>query len=89
MEPTKVAYVWMPEINKIAEFNVRSVLLIPKEFMGKYCVDDNSVYEETNRFGMWVPTIGDHHISANWKYIPFEEFPIEFKTNLLLLGITA
>lgn len=45
-----------------------------------YCVDTGSK-EPQLRYGMYMA-------HGAWNPIPFDMFPVEFKTHLLLLGIT-
>lgn len=84
METDKLAYVWFSETNSIVEFNTNEAQSVPKEFLGKYCVDTDSVNSDDSRYGMWK---GNSFGLVWWEHIPFNEFPSEFKTQLLLLGI--
>lgn len=40
------------------------------------------------RYGMWNSYNSERGACNNWKHIPYEDFPKEFKTALLLQGIT-
>lgn len=84
METKELAYIWMPEKNSIAEFNTNEAESVPKKFLGKYCVDNNFINSGNSRYGMWKK---DSSPLVYWAHIPFNEFPSEFKTQLLLLGI--
>lgn len=46
-----------------------------------YTIDADHGYVKY-RYGMWI------NEDSTWKHIPFEEFPAEFRTQLLLLGIS-
>lgn len=57
--------------------------IVPHEdpLRGHPCVDAN-VDESSVRYGKWVPGGG------GWRHVPYEDFPNEFKTWLLLEGIS-
>lgn len=86
---TRLTYVWIAEEKIIHEFISDISIEIPEEIDNEFCVDTNfHPQNPQNRYGMWVvnrDTTG--HKRTTWIHIPFEDFPIEFKTNLLLLGI--
>ena len=48
------------------------------EFIACYAIDTNEI--ANMRYGKYFKT--------GWKHIPLEEFPKEFRTVLLLLGVT-
>ena len=49
------------------------------QFMECYAVDSATAFTET-RYGKYT--------RRGWKHIPLDEFPKQFRTTLLLLGIT-
>lgn len=56
------------------------------KYVGCYCVDTYRT-DADQRYGRFVH---DHSIACgiDWEYVPFEDFPPEFKANLLLLGVS-
>lgn len=84
METKALVYLWIPETNSIAEFDSDIVESIPEKFLGNYCVDTHFINSDDHRYGMWKR---DSFEKVYWEHIPFNEFPSEFKTHLLLLGI--
>lgn len=47
---------------------------------GQLCVDSEASSPET--------TYGFYNYKGGWNHVPYDQFPAEFKTHLLLLGIT-
>lgn len=80
-----IVYVWEPETATILEFNPKKLYEIPEEFefRDKFCVDTRFIDSPSNRYGKW-----ETKSDTKWIHYPFEIFPIEFKTNLLLLGVS-
>jgi hypothetical protein len=52
------------------------------KFINAFCLDDFH-HESSTRYGKFV---GDESVA--WEFVPFEKFPAEFRTNLLLLGLS-
>ena len=53
--------------------------LVP-QYASCLCVDTGMFESPMMRYG-WYDANG------KWKHVPFEDFPAEFKTHLLLLGV--
>lgn len=78
----KSVYVW--KNNQIETIPINSELL----YMETNCLMVDTRYPEhevLGRYGKYVQ--GDDTENFYWEAVPFEYFPKEFKTQLLLLGI--
>lgn len=85
----KLVYIWIEETKLIIEFDPEGVNEVPEKFIGKFSIDTNFNNNSTNRYGKWEASLDkESHLVTAWVHYPFEIFPIEFKTNLLLLGIS-
>jgi hypothetical protein len=51
-----------------------------------YCVSPSIVPHY--KTGMWLDYLEEFGSCNKWRFIPFMDFPSEFKTHLLLLGIS-
>lgn len=86
-----IVYVWEPETATILEFNREELYEVPEEFRDKFCVDTNFIDSPSIRYGKWETKSdkdSDNILIVRWNHYPFRIFPIEFKTNLLLLGVS-
>lgn len=77
---------WDGNQGKVISFDHRVYLdKVPFELLGMHCVD-TYCSDAQFRYGTYhilkVPNL------RLWKSIPFDEFPAEFKVNLLLLSIS-
>lgn len=56
----------------------------------KLCVYLDTTYtpDTKEKYGMWNSYDSKNGTCNNWEHIPYEDFPKEFKTALLLQGIT-
>lgn len=85
----KLVYIWIEETKSIVELDPGGIQEVPEEFRDKFCIDTNFGNSTSNRYGKWVTNTDEKsNLVIKWVYFPFEIFPIEFKTNLLLLGIS-
>jgi hypothetical protein len=85
-------YAWNADTKTVTEctkYLSKDADLLSYDLNDKYCVDTNFRNNPNNRYGMWaeVPEEERTHSMYKWQHIPFDQFPNEFKTHLLLLGI--
>lgn len=75
-------YFWKEE--EVIRLYIRSAQEVPTELLVHYCVDPRYECTEPHlRYGRFVYKGFD----KEWERLPFDTFPAEFKTHLLLLGI--
>jgi hypothetical protein len=51
------------------------------------CVD-TTAWDQNERYGMFVNEGGGWIAKTSWENHPIESFPLEFRTHLLLLGVS-
>lgn len=83
--PTPTSYFWDKSNNKALEhFGGTSTEDVPEMFWGKFCVDVTEA-SPSRRYGEYIKRNGPW--DGDWKPLSLEDFPKEFRVQLLLLGV--
>lgn len=74
---SSIGYYWKD--NEVREVDLNQNGPDETAFTGYFCIDSR-FDRDLQRYGIFT--------ERHWKHIPFEKFPSEFKTHLLLLGVS-
>lgn len=73
-------YFWINGAVQEVDQNAMNAFIQSGEGADQLCVDCGASEPAT--------TYGFYNKNGSWHHVPYDEFPAEFKTHLLLLGIT-